>query len=273
MVEEAEVLKFKRTFGPKPRYLFAQNYTRPAWSNEFIVIAGPCSVESEKQIERLAMAARGAGATHLRGGVFRAGTYPSGNFGWVQRDLIKAYHSSAKGWGLYNVIEFLDYRDTWIYDFCDVLQIGARQMQNYTLLKVAAESGKPVFLKRNPGSTLDELLGSCEWLLQHGVKELSVIERGSVGHFNHVRYDLSISMIPAFKAITQIPIIVDASHGTGRADLVSPMTLAGVAAGADGLLCEIHFDPENSISDAEQAIHPLEFEALMKRVDKIREVL
>ena len=139
-------------------------------------------------------------------------------------------------------MECLDYSPTSLHIFdkyADCLQIGARQMQNYTLLKKVAELGKQTFLKRSTGSTLDEWLGAAEYLLKFGAGcEPVLIERGSSGFANHVRWDLSISIIPSVKLITKIPVIVDASHGTGNKDLVSAMTLAGVAAGADGFLCE-----------------------------------
>jgi 3-deoxy-7-phosphoheptulonate synthase len=150
-------------------------------------------------------------------------------------------------------------------------------MQNYTLLRKVASLGKPVFLKRNPGSTLDEWLGSAEHILtaqaEAGVNaEVYLIERGSSTNLNHVRWDLSISMIPAIKEITQLPVIVDGSHGTGRNDLVFPMTMAGVAAGAAGCLVEVHPNPRQSLSDADQAIGFKEYEYLMKKVNEIKGV-
>ncbi|HLB42020.1 MAG TPA: N-acetylneuraminate synthase family protein [Gammaproteobacteria bacterium] len=263
---------FKRVWGPVPSYPNVLSYQRP--DDKFIVISGPCSVESEKQINFTAGYVAIQGATHLRGGVFRAGTYPGKNFGWINEDLIKSYSDAAKSAGLKNIIEVLDYRDLdFISKYTDCFQVGCRQMQNYTLLRNLGAYKKPVFLKRHPGSTLDEFLGAAEHLLVGGVTELYLIERGSSTHLNHVRWDLSISMIPTIKNLTKIPIICDASHGTGRRDLVIPMALAGIAAGADGILVETHPDPDKSLSDAEQAIGFLEFRALMYKAKKVRSAI
>lgn len=265
----------RRTWGPTPKYPMVEAYEPP--SKQFVIIAGPCSVESDEQIKEIASFVSFQGATHLRGGVFRAGTYPGSNFGWVDYDLISSFFKKAQYYGLKNIIEILDYEDTpkleCVLNNAHCVQVGARQMQNYTLLKKVAGYGKPVFLKRNPGATLDEWLGSAEYILRNGCKELYLIERGSVSHANHVRWDLSLSMIPAIKAISKIPVIVDASHGTGRRDLVAPMTLAGVAAGAGGVLVETHYDPQNSLSDADQAISLNDFEILMTKTNKLREAL
>ncbi len=263
-----------RRFGPVPKYDLVKAYKRK--SEEFVFISGPCSVESRAQIIAMAFIAKQAGATHLRGGVFRAGTYPSDKFGWVSEQLLQSFQEAANTNGLKNIIEVLDYSDEslkLIDPYCDCFQVGARSMQNYSLLTKLGKYGKPVFLKRNTGATLDELLGAAEYLLKGGVTELYLIERGSSTFLNHVRWDLSISMIPAIKAICEVPVIVDASHGTGRSDLVSPMTLAGVAAGASGCLVECHYDPEASISDADQAIDPQSLYKLSEKINKVREAI
>jgi 3-deoxy-7-phosphoheptulonate synthase len=249
---------------------------RRADPGKFTVIAGPCSVESVEQIERVAEFLVGHGVTHLRGGLFRAGTYPGKNFGLVDPTLIRAFAKAARSRGFKPVIEVLDYTDRAldrVAPYADVFQVGCRQMQNYTLLRKLGRYRKPVFLKRHPGATIDEWLGAAEHLLVGGVEELALIERGSSTQATHVRWDLSISMIPAVKALTQIPVICDASHGTGRRDLVAPMARAGVAAGADGILVEVHPKPEKSLSDADQALPLLEFTSLMEQVAAIREAL
>lgn len=264
----------KRSFGPTPKYDLVKQYKRP--NDDFILIAGPCSLENKLQITKIAKYVSEAGATHLRSGVFRAGTYPGDNFGWIDIDLIKFFHDIAYGLGMKNIIEVLDYTEESfdkILKYADCIQIGARSMQNYTLLKKAGEYGKPVFLKRHPGSTMDEFLGSAEYLLKYGCKELHLIERGSVSHTNHTRWDLSVSMIPAIKTITDIPIIGDPSHGTGRRDLVQPMSLACVAAGADGLLIETHTSPDESLSDKEQACSPETFKSIVNKVNNLRKAL
>lgn len=263
----------KRVWGPTPNYPKVLEYKRS--DNEFIVIAGPCSVENKEQIFSLAGKVKALGATHLRGGVFRAGTYPGDSFGYVDMDLIRSFNQAALENGLKNIIEILDY--DWlalekVLPYADCLQVGARSQQNYTLLRKLGATGKTIFLKRNTGCTLDEWLGSAEHLLAGGDCKPVLIERGSSTHMNHVRHDLSISVIPAVKLMTQIPIIVDAAHGTGRWDLVQPMTLAGIAAGADGFLCEVHENPRKSLSDPEQALYPIEFENLMTKVNRLRSI-
>lgn len=264
---------YKRSYGPTPRYERVQAYDK---ESEFKVIAGPCSLESVLQIQVLAEKVSAAGATHLRSGVFRAGTYPGKNFGLIDQTLISEYQKAAQANGLKNIIEVLDYTEYGlerVAKYCDVFQVGARQMQNYTLLRTLGQFDKPVFLKRNTGCTMDEFLGAAEHLLAGGVTDLTLIERGSSTHMNHVRWDLSVSIIPAIQAITKIPIIIDSAHGTGRRDLVAPMALAGVAAGANGILVEVHEDPQNSLSDPEQAITPDDFEKLMIKINKVREAI
>jgi 3-deoxy-7-phosphoheptulonate synthase len=266
--------RFKRSWGPTPKYDLVQNYKRP--NNTFYIIGGPCSVESPEQIHLIADFVASCGATHLRGGLFRAGTYPPKKFGWVDQDLLVEHHFAAKANGLQNIVEILDYTDEsldFVLPFADCVQIGARQMQNYTLLKKLGQLRKTVFLKRNPGATLDEFLGAAEYLLQAGRCEPVLIERGGATNLNHVRWDLSISMIPAVKALTDLPIIVDASHGTGRRDLVEPMTLAGVAAGANGFLIETHPLPNESLSDKEQAVTLEKFDTIVMKASFIREQL
>lgn len=277
----------KRTWGPEPAYPKVQNWTKErsrecpylAQKGPFpgrsapIVIAGPCSIETPEQIRLIAQAISGK-ATFMRGGLFRAGTYPPTEFG-LRKDLLVEWNHIAKGYGLRLIVEILDYRQIEeINPFCDAFQVGARAQQNYTLLKELSNQDKPVTLKRHPGCKLDELLGSCEYLLSGSGKVVPIlIERGSVSHMNHCRWDLSVSLIAAVKRITNIPILVDASHGSGRRDLVEPLTLAGIAAGADGYLVEIHPHPEKSISDADQAISLEGFQNLHSRVEVLNALL
>jgi len=263
---------YKRTWGPKPKYPLVERYVPP--KKDFVSIAGPCSVENVDMINKIAAHVSLRGATHLRGGCFRAGTYPSGDFGWIKESLLSAYYWAAQNNKLENIIEILDYRDIPLMkQFCTCFQVGARQMQNYTLLKELGKSGKPIFLKRNMGATLDEWLGSAEWLLHHGCEELYLIERGSSTHLDHVRWDLSLSLIPSIKEISHIPIIVDPSHGTGRRDIVMRMAFAGVAAGAKGILLETHMDPDKSLSDPDQTISLDDYSHIINKINKLREFL
>lgn len=262
----------RRRFGPTPKYDMVLNYKRP--KNDFVKILGPCSVESEIHIHDMASLVTIAGATHLRGGVFRAGTYPGNRFGWIDEHIIKSYHTAAQVNGLENIIEVLDYRDIdRIGQYCTAFQVGARQQQNYQLLNALGSSGKPVFLKRNMGSTIDEWLGSAEYVLKAGCNELYLIERGSSTYHQDVRWVPTVHMIPSIKSICDIPVIWDASHSCGRRDIVPSVCLAGVAAGADGVLIECHTDPEKSLSDADQAIRIDQLRPLMDKINIIRGVI
>lgn len=266
----------RRTWGPTPNYPHVLNYRHPV-KKEMICVAGPCSIESEEQAKGIANFVFGR-ATHFRGGTFRAGTYPPKEFGFSsdKAKWLEAAAKKANGYGMPYVIEWLgmDEIDLLVIGTNACIQIGARQMQNYEKLKMAASTKKPVFLKRHPGSTLDEFLGAAEYLLKYGCKELYLIERGSSSHMSHVRWDLSISIIPAIHAINpELQIIVDASHGTGRRDLVEPMTLAGLAAGANGFLVEVHPEPEKSLSDADQAFPLDRFHELYDKAKQIYEVV
>lgn len=243
----------KRTWGPKPNYPIVLK-VEPKLKDLFVV-SGPCSVESEAQIEAVVPELAKNRVNLARGGVYRAGTYPGPVFG-LQRDLANLWAEKCHKAGLRVVMEVLDIRQVEeMALISDAFQAGARHMQDYALLKELAKYSRPVLLKRSVGSTLDEFLGAAEYLCQGKCTPL-LIERGTATHMNHVRWDLSISLIAAVKKLTGIPILVDASHGTGRRDIVRDMTLAGIAAGADGFLLETHPDPENSLSDADQA-YPL----------------
>lgn len=262
----------RRTWGPKLNIPKVLKYKRP--SDKFIIISGPCFVESEEQISTVATFVAKCGATHLRGGVFKAGTFPPKDFGWVDISLIKSFADAAWANGLKNIVEVLDYTNLQkILPFADCLQVGARQTQNYNLLKTLAKFDKPIFLKRNTGMTIDEWLGAAEYLLSEGICEPILVERGTSTLHNDVRWTPTLHTIPSIKSICDLPIIFDASHSTGRRDLVNPMACAGVAAGADGLLIEVHPDPVNSFSDADQALDFYEYEMLINKVKRLRSVI
>lgn len=247
----------KRTWGPDPIYPKVCGFVAPN-SESLISIAGPCSIEGHEQMDRIIPVLQSTKTTYARGGVYRAGTYPrqDGVFG-LQERLLHEWHRRCSLAGLKTIVEILDIRQIEAIDaYADAFQVGARHTQDYALLKELSRTKKTVTLKRAVGATLDEFLGAAEYLL-HGPCRPTLIERGSATHMNHVRWDLSISLIAAVKRITGVPVLVDASHGTGRRDLVFPMTMAGVAAGADGFLVEVHPEPEKSLSDADQA-YPLD---------------
>ena len=260
----------KRTWGPEPRYDAVRAYNPP--SDDFITIAGPCSVENQNQLVSISDVLSKLGITYMRGGVYRAGTYPPRNFG-LQKQLLYDFKSITKLYGLKIIVEVLDVRQVEeVAGYVDALQVGTRHMQDYALLKEVAKFDGVVTLKRGVGSTLDEFLGAAEYLCQ-GICRPILIERGSSSYHNHVRWDLSVSIIAAIKKITKMPIIVDASHGSGRRDLVEPLTLAGIAAGADGFLCEVHPEPEKSLSDAEQAYPLSKYEKLKKTAQEVHKVV
>lgn len=267
----------KRVWGPSPRYPAVASRQRretpyPILGGN-IVIAGPCSVESERQLGVvLDHLIEAGGVTFLRGGVYRAGTYPPPEevgFG-LKLELLQMMHARAKRAGIKTIVEVLDVRQMGIVaGYADALQVGARHMQDYALLREAARFEGFVALKRHPGATLDEFLGAAEYLAAGRCKPI-LIERGSSSHMNHVRWDLSVSTIAAIKRMTNIPILVDASHGSGRRDLVEPLTLAGIAAGADGFLVEVHPRPKASLSDADQAYPLLKYRQLVRKAARVR---
>lgn len=257
----------RRTWGPTPNYPKVIAYKRPDYGT--INIAGPCSIESEAQVETVAKELADVGVTFMRGGVFRAGTYPRDNFG-LQRALLRSFAKIARAHGLKTIIEVIDVRQLdYIDQYADAFQVGARQGQGYVLLRELARTRKTVTLKRGAGMKLDEFLGAAEYLAR-GRCQPVLIERGGASPLDHVRWELSISMIAAIKRITAIPVIVDASHGTGRRDLVESMTLAGIAAGADGCLVEVHPDPDKSLSDSDQAYPLGDYIRLIRKVEAVQ---
>jgi len=258
----------KRIWGPQPNYPTVKGFEKIP--QDLIAIAGPCSIEDEYQMTVVADLLSRVGVSFMRGGVYRAGTYPPKDIG-LRRDLLSEWTGVAKAYDLKIIVEVLDIRELEYIDlYADAFQVGARHMQDYALLNALSETSKTVTIKRGTGATLDEFLGAVEYLVRGGKKNVIMIERGSVSHMDHVRWDLSVSTIAAIKRITGIPILVDASHGTGRRDLVESLTLAGIAAGADGFLLEIHPKPSESLSDAEQAMPLTAYEPLLKRAKTIR---
>lgn len=234
---------------------------------EFFVIAGPCSVESEKQTVETAIAVKKSGAKMLRGGAFKPRTSPYAFQGLGLKGL-KILEKAKKETGLPIVTEVIDSRDvTWICEYADVLQIGARNMQNFSLLKEVGKSKKPVLLKRGMHSTLSEWLNCAEYILSEGNPNVILCERGIRTFETYTRNTLDISMVPAVKELTHLPIIVDPSHGTGRLSLIKPMSFAAIAAGVDGLIVEAHIDPKNAKSDKDQQMTPEIFADYMKDIN------
>jgi 3-deoxy-7-phosphoheptulonate synthase len=234
-----------------------------------LIIAGPCQIESEAQVRAIADSLVAYGIKYMLGGVFSAGTYPGDSFGLRGRDL-DMWHGIAQEKGLKIVVEVFDPRQVEIVDtYADIIQIGARAMQNYALLSEVAQLDKWVTLKRAPGATLDELLGACEYLLKGKAKPI-LVERGGASHLNHCRWELSVSLIAAVKTMCNVPILVDASHACGRRDLVERLTLAGIAAGADGCIVECHPDPANA--RGADAIQTIDLPAMQRLAAKVNTI-
>ena len=237
----------------------------------FTVIAGPCSVESEEQTLTIARAVKAAGAQMLRGGVFKPRTSPYAFQGLGLRGL-KILEMAREETGLPIVTEVLDTRDvSWVCEYADVLQVGARNMQNFSLLKEVGKAAKPVLLKRGMNSTLEEWLSCAEYILKEGNPNVILCERGIRTFETYTRNTLDLSAVPAAKELTHLPVIVDPSHGTGKLSLIPPMALAAVACGADGLIVEVHSNPEDALSDKDQALTPLQFGELMKRLQPLHQ--
>jgi len=218
---------------------------------DFVVIAGPCSVESEKQLLETARAVKAAGADMLRGGAFKPRTSPY-DFQGLGIQGLKILEKAKQETGLPIVTEVVDPRDvSWVAEFADVLQIGTRNMQNFSLLKEVGRAGRPVLLKRGMHSTL------VEWLTFE----------------TYTRNTLDLSAVPAIKELSHLPIIIDPTHSTGRLSLIPSMSMAAVAAGADGMIIEVHYKPEEALCDADQALTPDIFSSIMKRLRPLKSFL
>ncbi|MBM3148951.1 MAG: 3-deoxy-7-phosphoheptulonate synthase [Chloroflexi bacterium] len=231
---------------------------------EVVVIAGPCAVESEKQLFETAHAVRAAGATVLRGGAFKPSTSPYSFRGLGERGLELLAQMRAET-GLPVITEVMTVADVdLVARYADILQIGARNMQNFFLLEEAGKAGKPVMLKRGLSATIEEWLLAAEYILAQGNKELILCERGIRTFESYTRNTMDISAIPVVEKVSHLPIIADPSHGTGKWHLVTPMALAAVAAGADGIMVEVHPNPDSALKDGAQSLNFDNFRKLMK---------
>ena len=237
------------------------------------IIAGPCSVESEEQTLETARAVKAAGADMMRGGAFKPRTSPYA-FQGLGLEGLKILEKAREETGLPIVTEVIDPRDvSWVAEFADVLQIGTRNMQNFALLKEVGKAGRPVLLKRGMYSTLEEWLNCAEYVLSEGNPDVILCERGIRTFEKYTRNTLDLSAVPAIKELTHRPIIIDPTHSTGRISLIGPMSSAAVAAGADGLIIEVHNQPEKALCDAAQALTPEMFSAIISKVRPLRAFL
>lgn len=248
---------------------FGMNHNVVVGGKKIVVMAGPCSVESLDQLRRIAKEVKKSGATFLRGGAFKPRTSPY-SFQGLGEEGLKYLREVADETGLLVVTEVMDTRQVdLVAQYADMLQIGARNMQNFDLLKEVGMSKKAVLLKRGLSSTVSELLLSAEYLLSKGNFKVMLCERGIRTFETATRNTVDINAIPALKELSHLPVLIDPSHGTGKRDYVIPIARAGVAAGADGVMVEVHDNPEEAKSDGEQSLYPSGFTDLMKQLSAV----
>ena len=241
--------------------------------NEVVVMAGPCAVESEAQLREAAQAVKACGAKFLRGGAFKPRTSPY-DFQGLGEDGLKILRKVADEFDLRVVTEIVDKDD--IETFCryaDILQVGARNMQNFQMLKALGKCNKPILLKRGLSATISEWLNAAEYIMSGGNEQVIFCERGIRTYETFTRNTLDLSAVAAVKELSHLPIVVDPSHGTGRWKMVAPMARAALAAGADGLIIEVHPHPERALSDGDQSLTPEAFRELMKNLGGIAQVM
>ena len=238
----------------------------------FAMIAGPCSVESEEQIVTVARAVKAAGAQLLRGGAFKPRTSPY-DFPGLKATGLELLKIARQETGLPFVTEIMSVADLPLFEDVDMLQVGARNMQNFDLLRELGKMDKPILLKRGLANTLKELLMSAEYIMASGNERVILCERGIRTFSDYTRNTLDISAVPMLHELTHLPVIVDPSHATGIARLVPPCALAATAAGADGLIIEVHNDPIHALCDGAQSLRPEEYTALAGKVMQLREVV
>ena len=237
----------------------------------FAMIAGPCSVESEEQIVTVAKAVKASGAQLLRGGAFKPRTSPY-DFQGLQATGLELLKIARQETGLPIVTEIMSIEHLDLFADVDVIQVGARNMQNFDLLRHLGELRKPILLKRGLANTLKELLMSAEYIMAGGNEQVILCERGIRTFGDYTRNTLDLAAVPMLHQLTHLPVIVDPSHATGRAHLVEPMAMAAAACGADGLIIEVHNDPLHALCDGAQSLRPEQYDVLAEKVRRIREV-
>ncbi len=241
--------------------------------NKLIVIAGPCSIESAEQMQKIAVGLKKLGVKIIRGGAYKPRTSPY-SFQGLGEKGIEILKKTAEEHGLLTVTEVLDIRDVdFVSKNTDIVQIGSRNMQNFELLKEVGSIGKPVLLKRGGNACVEELLLSAEYILLNGNPKVILCERGIKTFERETKNTLSLSSVPLIKELSHLPIIVDPSHGTGKKSLVEPMAKASVACGCDGLIIEVHPNPNKALSDSEQQLNLQEFKLLMKKITSVAKAI
>ncbi len=237
--------------------------------DELVVMAGPCSVESYEQLHAAAEAVKNAGAKILRGGAYKPRTSPY-DFQGLGEEGLKLLRQVADEFGMKVVTEIVDREDIELVEkYADILQVGARNMQNFQMLKALGKSSKPIMLKRGLSATISEWLNAAEYIMVGGNENVIFCERGIRTYETYTRNTLDLSAVAAIKELSHLPIIVDPSHGTGRRSMIAPMSKAGIAAGADGLMIEVHPHPEVALSDGNQSLTPEDFKILMSNLNEI----
>ncbi len=260
-----------RKFHPKDSVIRINDQVSIGGGN-FAMIAGPCSVETEEQIICVAQAVKASGAQILRGGAFKPRTSPYA-FQGLGAEGLRLLKSARAETGLPICTELMNLVHLDLFDDVDIIQIGARNMQNFDLLKEVGKTRKPILLKRGIASTLQELLMSAEYIMSEGNENVILCERGIRTYETYTRNTLDLSCIPVLHGLTHLPVMVDPSHATGKANLVPPMAAAAAAAGADGIMVEVHNDPACALCDGAQSLTPEQFADLNRRVQIIREAM
>lgn len=238
----------------------------------FALIAGPCSVESEEQIIDVAKSVKTAGASILRGGAYKPRTSPYA-FQGLKEEGLRLLEKAKQATGMPIITEIMNVRTLDYFENVDIIQVGARNMQNFDLLQELGKTNKPILLKRGLANTLQELLMSAEYIMSEGNENIILCERGIRTYETYTRNTLDLSAVPVLHELTHLPVVVDPSHATGKASLVPSMALAAVACGADGLMIEVHNDPKCALCDGAQSLTPAQFSDLTTSIQKIREVI
>jgi 3-deoxy-7-phosphoheptulonate synthase len=257
------------------KFAAANAHTQPVTigGRDLAIIAGPCGIESRAQAFTIAERVARAGAQFFRGGAYKPRTSPY-SFQGLGEEGLQIMAEIRERFGLLIVTEAVDYESLELVDqYADVIQIGARNMQNFSLLKRAGRAHKPVLLKRGISATLEEFLMAAEYIMSEGNYNIVLCERGVRTFADHTRNTLDLSIVPAVQRLSHLPIVVDPSHGTGKRNKVTPLSRAAVAVGADGLIVEVHHDPDRALSDGMQSLYPDQFDALMQQVTQIAAVL
>lgn len=263
--------KANRKFHPNDTVITLSNGTKIGDGN-LTLMAGPCSVESAEQVTEIAKAVKASGANVLRGGAFKPRTSPY-SFQGLKAEGLELLLKAKKETGLPIVTEIMSESDIDLFKDVDIIQVGARNMQNFTLLKKLGKLDKPILLKRGLCATIEEWLMSAEYIMAEGNENVILCERGIRTYEKYTRNTLDLSAIPIVKSLSHLPVVVDPSHATGMNWLVEPLAMAAVACGADGLIIEVHNDPPHALCDGAQSLTPEEFDSVVKKVNKIKSAL